>query len=59
MKGTNLKKWGARTIVAVAGLLTSWATTGTWDTEETVMAITVVSAALTSLLVNPDEQGGV
>jgi hypothetical protein len=31
-----------------------WVTTGTWDQEETVMAITVVSAALIAWLTPND-----
>jgi hypothetical protein len=49
------RKWIARTIVALGGLATSWATTGSWDQEETVMAITVaVAAAVSYLLPNAD-----
>lgn len=39
------RKWFTARITAVAGLLTMWATTGSWDTEETIALITVVSAA--------------
>lgn len=45
------RKWIARTVVAIAGLLTTWASTGTWDKEETIMAITIGTAALVSYLV--------
>lgn len=42
---TPSRKWFASRITAVTGLLTMWATTGTWDTEETIALITLVSAA--------------
>lgn len=38
------RKLVVRTITALIGLATMWATTGTWDTEETVMALTIVGA---------------
>lgn len=38
-------KWKAARIVAVAALLTMWATTGSWDTEETVGLIGLLSEA--------------
>jgi hypothetical protein len=44
------RKWFAARITAIAGLAIMWVTTGTWDQEETVMAITVVSAALIAWL---------
>jgi hypothetical protein len=53
--GTNLKKWAARTIVSLGGLATMFLTTGQWDTEESVMAVTVLVAAATSFLLPPDE----
>lgn len=48
------RKWIVRTVTAVGGLLTTWATTGTWDTEETVFAITVVVGAFNSYVI-PNE----
>jgi len=48
------RKWLAATVVAVTGLLTTWATTGSWDQEETLMAITIVSARLVAYLI-PNE----
>lgn len=52
---TNYRKWGARTAVALAGIATSYVVTGGWDTEESLMLITAVTAAITSFLVpQPD-----
>ena len=45
------RKWIAARVTAVTGLLVMWITTGSWDTEESVMAVTVVSAAIIALLV--------
>ena len=54
-------KWLAARVTAIAALLTMWATTGTWDAEETVMLIGIVSEGAISWLtpnrppvVNPD-----
>jgi hypothetical protein len=44
-------KWWAARITALTGLAIMWVTTGSWDTEETVAAITLVSAGLISWLV--------
>lgn len=55
MNGTNMRKWGVRTITGLAGILVMWATTGSWDTEETVALITWGAAASSSFLVPPDE----
>lgn len=44
------RKWWAARVTAVTGLAAMWATTGSWDQEETVAAITLVSAALLSWL---------
>ena len=52
--GTNLKKWAARTIVSIGGLATMYLTTGAWDTEESVMTVTIIVAAATSFLLPPD-----
>lgn len=53
------RKWAARTVVALGGLATTWASTGGWETEETLMAITIAVAAVTSYLVpNGDENPG-
>lgn len=49
------RKWIAARVTAVTGVLTMWATTGTWDTEESVAAITVVSGALLAWLVPNDD----
>ena len=48
------RKWFAARITAIAGLLTMWVTTGSWDQEETVAIITLISAGLISYLV-PNE----
>lgn len=39
------RKWFTARITAVTGLLIMWATTGSWGQEETIAAITIVSAA--------------
>lgn len=49
------KKWFVSRVTAVTGLLTMWATTGTWDLEETIATITLVSAAILAWLVPNDE----
>lgn len=54
--GDFTRKWMARTVVAIGGLATMFLTTGTWDTEESLMAVTIVVGAITSLLV-PNEAG--
>lgn len=48
------RKWIARTITALGGLATTVATTGGWDQEETLMAITIAVAAAVSYLVPND-----
>jgi len=48
------RKWFANLVVAVTGILIAWATTGTWDQEETVALITIASAALVTYLVPYD-----
>lgn len=51
------RKWAAARITALTGLAVMWATTGSWDVEETVAAITLVSeAALSYLIPNPLEE---
>ena len=51
---TPTRKWMARTVVAVGGLATTVATTGSWDQEHTLFAITAVVAAVTSYLLPSD-----
>lgn len=54
------RKWLARTIVAVSGLAVEIATTDGWDKADTVMTITVVSAAMVSYVTgNDSDPGGV
>ena len=55
MNGTDLRKWGARTITALSGVAIMYLTTGSWDQEESIALVTAVSAALVSLLVPPSE----
>ena len=62
MMPTN--KWLAARVTGLAGLLTMWATTGSWDTEETVALIALCSEAAISYLtpnrppvINPDVGG--
>lgn len=43
-------KYLAARVTAIAGLLTMWATTGSWDTEETVALIALCSEAAISYL---------
>jgi hypothetical protein len=47
------RKWWASRVTALTGLVTMWITTGSWDTEESVMLLTIVSAAAISWLVPP------
>lgn len=52
------KKWFAARVTAVTTLATMWATTGSWDQEETLAAIGIASAALIAwLLPNAGEEG--
>lgn len=52
------RKWLAARVTALTGLALMWATTGAWDQEETIAAITLVSGgALAWLLPNKDEGG--
>lgn len=51
------RKWFAARVVALTTLATTWATTGSWDREETLFTIGIASAALLSWLVpNKDEE---
>ena len=51
------RKWFAARVTALAGLAVMWATTGTWDQEETIAAITLVSAGLVSWLTPNADDG--
>lgn len=54
------RKWIAARIVGVVGVLTMWATTGTWDVEETVALLALVSEGTLSWLTpNDPTPGGV
>lgn len=54
------KKWVATQITAVAAVLTMWVTTGSWDQEETVALIGLISqAALAWYVPNDKTPGGV
>jgi hypothetical protein len=55
------RKWGASTVGALGTVLIMWATTGTWDQEETVASITLGVTAVTAYLLknasgDPNEQ---
>ena len=51
------RKWAAARITALTGLLIMWATTGSWDVEETVALITLVSeSGLSYLIPNATEE---
>lgn len=61
-KGTlwPTRKWWVATATFVAGILTMWATTGSWDQEETVALIAGALQAFNSWLVpNEKTPGGV
>jgi hypothetical protein len=45
---TPSRKWFVAQVTALGALATMWATTGTWDQEETVAAIGLVVAAFSS-----------
>lgn len=49
------RKWLAARITALTGVLTMWASTGSWDAEETVAALTFVSAAAVAWLTRNDK----
>lgn len=54
------RKWLVTQITAVAAVLTMWVTTGSWDAEETVALIGLISQAGISYLVpNNNTPGGV
>ena len=58
--GKPTRKWVARTITAVTGLAIEVLSTGPWDRADTIMAVTVVSAAtLSYVLSNDSAPGGV
>lgn len=44
------RKWVAARVTALTGLAIMWATTGSWDLEETIAAITLVSESTLSYL---------
>lgn len=44
------RKWVAARIIALSALLTMWATTGSWDTEETVALIGLLTEAAVAYL---------
>lgn len=48
------RKWGVNIVTLTAGLLTMWATTGTWDVEETVGLISLGATAMTTYLIPND-----
>ena len=55
------RKWGASTVGALGTVLIMWATTGTWDQEETIASITLGVTAVTAYLLknrsgDPNEQ---
>lgn len=45
------KKWLAARVTALAGLACMWVQDGSWQDGETIMAITVVSAAALAWLI--------
>lgn len=45
------RKWIAARLTALTALATMWATTGTWDTEETVALIGILSEGGLSWLI--------
>jgi hypothetical protein len=53
-------KWIAARVTALAGLIILFITTDTWDDEEWIALVTLVSEAIVSYLVsNTDAPGGV
>jgi predicted cobalt transporter CbtA len=53
-------KWWAATVLAVGGLLTTWASAGEWTAALTGAAITLVTQRIVAYLVpNDDTPGGV
>lgn len=54
------RKWWAATILAIGGLLTTWAAAGEWTTALTGALITLVTQRIVAYLVpNDDTPGGV
>jgi hypothetical protein len=54
------RKWIANQITGLAAVLTMWATTGSWDVEETVALIGLLSqAGVTYLIPNDPGTAGV
>lgn len=51
-------KWIVTQITALAAVLTMWATTGSWDTEETVAIIGLVSQAAAGYWTSNDNTPG-
>ena len=54
------RKWGVSTVGGIGTVLIMWASTGTFDTEETVGAITLAVTAISTYLIpnasgNPNE----
>lgn len=51
------RKWIAARVTGLAAVLTMWATTGTWDTEETIALIGLLTEAAISYLTpnNPSD----
>jgi hypothetical protein len=52
------KKWIVTQVTALAALATMYLTTGTWDTEESVAAVGIVSQAVIGYVVRNDPTPG-
>lgn len=53
-------KWLAARVIAIAGVIILYISTGQWDDEEWIATVTIVSESLVSYLVpNTDAPGGV
>jgi hypothetical protein len=50
------RKWGASTVGGIGTVGIMWATTGTWDVEETVAAITLTVTAISTWML-PNKSG--
>lgn len=48
------RKWFVSVVTAVTGLLIMWVTSGSWDQEETVGLITLVSGSIATYLIPND-----
>lgn len=48
------RKWFAARVIAVTGLVTMWLSTGSWDTEESIALVSLVSAGAVAYL-TPNE----